>query len=101
MIVKSHTCQIQGFREALGHGLQSFFKCFESAWSLSCWCRGCLKTEERMRTAPALAAKNFLARRFQMESCSHANYLERYETRPEVPLLLLSFDAEFAAVVLT
>ena len=27
--------------------------------------------------------------------------LERYETRPEVPLLLLSFDAEFAAIVLT
>ena len=39
------------FRKALGHGLQSFFKCFESAWSLSCWCRGCLKTEEKMRKA--------------------------------------------------
>ena len=60
-----------------------------------------MKTEERMRTAPALAAKNFLARRFQMESCSHVADLEGYETRPEVPLLLLSFDAEFAAVVLT
>ena len=32
-----------------------------------------------------------------MESCSHAVDLERYETGPEVPVLLLSFDAELAA----
>ena len=36
-----------------------------------------------------------------MESCSQAIESERYETRPAVALLLLSFDAEFAAIVLT
>ena len=48
-----------------------------------------MKTEERMRTAPALAAKNFLARRFQMESCSHVADLEGYETRPAFPFALV------------
>jgi hypothetical protein len=42
-----------------------------------------------------------VVQKFQMESCSHAADLDRYETRPEVPLPLLSFDAEFAAIVLT
>ena len=47
---------------------------------------------------------SFLVRMSQngvMQSCSHAIDLGRYETRPEVPLLLLSFDAEFAAVAST
>ena len=45
--------------------------------------------------------ETFLVRKSQMESCSQAIESERYETGPEVPLLLLSFDAEFAAIVLT
>ena len=45
--------------------------------------------------------ETFLVRKSQMESCSQAIESERYETRPAVALLLLSFDAEFAAIVLT
>ena len=55
-----------------------------------------------MRKVSTLAAKkNFLARKFRMESCSHAIDFKSCETRPAAPLLLLSFDAEVAAVVLT
>ena len=53
--------------------------------------RGCLKTEERMRksTLRLQPRKTCLVRRFQTESCSHAVGLERYETMPAVPSLLL------------
>ena len=75
----------------------------------SCKCRhgqgfrGCLKTEGRMRKATLVLQprETFLVRKSQMESCSQAIESERYETRPAVALLLLSFDAEFAAIVLT
>ena len=62
-----------------------------------------MKTEERMRKATLRLQprRTSVVQKFQMESCSHVADLEGYETRPEVPLLLLSFDAEFAAVVLT
>ena len=75
----------------------------------SCKCRhgqgfrGCLKAEGRMRKATLVLQprETFLVRKSQMESCSQAIESERYETRPAVALLLLSFDAEFAAIVLT
>ena len=67
----------------------------------SCKCRhgqgfrGCLKTEGRMRKATLVLQprETFLVRKSQMESCSQAIESERYETRPAVALLLLSFDA--------
>ena len=45
--------------------------------------------------------ETLVVQKIKAEPCSHAVDLERYETRPEVPLPLLSFDAEFAAIVLT
>ena len=61
--------------------------------------RGCLKAEKECvkRICACSQEKLFCVRKSQMESCSHAVDLERYETGPEVPLLLLSFDAELAA----
>ena len=55
----------------------------------------------RKATLGLQSRETFLVRKSQMESCSQAIESERYETRPAVALLLLSFDAEFAAIVLT
>ena len=91
--------QTGAFRRATSAKSNGFVNRWGTAFKIPTVDSACgLKTDERMHKACALAAKKpFLPEGFRS---SHAVMMP-IEARPAVPLLLLSYDSEFAAVVLT